>query len=46
MTGAPRPSLARLLYFTALFALRYWTIGTWVRLKWHYLRWRGKKYYL
>ncbi|MEE8138681.1 MAG: hypothetical protein V3T81_07430 [Thermoanaerobaculia bacterium] len=33
-------------FFTLLFALRYWTVGTWVRLKWHYCRWRGVKYYL
>jgi hypothetical protein len=41
-----RPSLFRFLLFTALFAFRYWTVGSWVRLKWHYLRRRGRKYYL
>jgi hypothetical protein len=41
-----RPGIARFLLFTAWFAIRYWTWGTWVRAKWHYLRWRGKKYYL
>ncbi len=45
-TSARRPSLLRFLWFTALFSIRYWTVGTFVRAKWHYLRWRGKKYYL
>jgi hypothetical protein len=41
-----RPGLVRFVVFTTWFAIRYWTVGSFVRTKWHYLRWRGKKYYL
>lgn len=41
-----KPKFLRFLFYTGLYAIRYFTVGSWVRLKWHYLCRRGKKYYL